>query len=370
MITDLNRVNNAEELAAGEGTVLPAEERTPEQIGAEIRMYVDVGRRVTLLCAIEIGRRLVEAKDLLSHGEWLPWLEKETEFSERSAQNYMKIFNEYGAAQLGLFGPETNTQTFADLPISKALALLSVPESERIEFAEEVDADRISVRELEEKIREREQKIEELRKGINNERARGDDAVKAQLEAEDLLKTQDRMLAEAKDQIAELSKLNEELEHRPHEVAVETVRDEKAIRAAAEEARKKAEDEAKKAEQEHEKAILKLKAQLEKAEKERDSLKKTAESAGSDAEAKIKEATAETERIRAQLEEAQKKLKASSSDVTKFGVWFSQVQNDFNRMMEVLREVRERDPETGKKLKIGAVTLLKNLLERMTPEET
>lgn len=28
--------------------------RTPELIGAEIRMYVDAGRRVTLLCGIEI----------------------------------------------------------------------------------------------------------------------------------------------------------------------------------------------------------------------------------------------------------------------------------------------------------------------------
>ena len=54
--------------------------------------------------------------------------------------------------------------------------------------------------------------------------------------------------------------------------------------------------------------------------------------------------------------------------MAKFGVWFTQVQNDFNRMMEALREVRERDPETGEKLKTGAVTLLKNLLERMAPE--
>ena len=55
--------------------------------------------------------------------------------------------------------------------------------------------------------------------------------------------------------------------------------------------------------------------------------------------------------------------------VAKFGVWFTQVQNDFNRMMEALREVRERDPETGEKLKTGAVTLLKNQVARLGPEE-
>ena len=53
-------------------SALTEQERTPEMIGAEIRMYVDAGRRITLLCGIEIGRRLVEAKEMLNHGEWLP----------------------------------------------------------------------------------------------------------------------------------------------------------------------------------------------------------------------------------------------------------------------------------------------------------
>ena len=341
------------------------EKRTPEQIGAEIRMYVDVGRRVTLLCAIEIGRRLVEAKELLSHGEWLPWLERETEFSERSAQNYMKIFNEYGAAQLGLFGPETNTQTFADLPISKALALISIPESDRVEFAEEVDAANISVRELEEKIREREREVEELQKDLEGERQRGEDAIREKEHAEELMR---HTLDEAKKQIAELAKLNQELENRPVEVAVETVRDEEAIAEAAKEAREKAEAAAAKTAKDYEKQIKQLKKDLSATEDKWAEAKKQAETAGSDASTKIAAAQAEAERIRAELEEAQKKLKTSNADVAKFGVWFSTVQQDFLKMMEVLREIRERDEETGEKLRGGAVVLLKQLLEKMEPE--
>jgi len=376
MITDLSRVKNAEELKAGVGTVIPAEsqeilsgnhsetlqeKRTPEQIGAEIRMYVNTGRWITTLCAIEIGRRLVEAKELLTHGEWLPWLKRETEFSERSAQDYMRVFKDYSASQLGMFGPETNTQTFADLPFSKALALLSVPESEREEFAKEVDAEHISVQNLKKAIKEREAQVEALKKDIEGERNRGDDAIRAKEQAEGLLKTQDQQLADAKAQIAELAKLNKELENRPHEVAVETVRDEEAIAAAAKEAKEAAEAAAKK-------KIAALEKQLNKAENERAEAVKKAETAGQDTDAKIAAAEAEAARIRAELEEAQKKLKASSADVAKFGVWFTQVQNDFNRMMEALREVNERDSETGEKLKTGAVTLLKNLLERMAPE--
>lgn len=348
------------------------EKRTPELIGAEIRMYVDTGRRISLLCGIEIGRRLVEAKEMLNHGEWLPWLERETEFSNSSAQRYMKLFDEYGASQQGFFGPETNSPTLGNLPISKALALLSVPESDRIDFAEQVDAEHISVRELEEKIREREAQVEALKKDVEGERSRGDDAIRAKMEAEDLLKTQDQMLVEAKAQIAELAKLNKELENRPHEVAVETVRDEEAIAAAAKEAREKAEAEAvkqaNKVSREHDKTIKELHEKLEALKTERDMwVKKVA--AGGAADAKIAAAEAETARIRTELEEAQKKLKASSADVAKFGVWFTQVQNDFNRMMEALREVNERDPETGEKLKRGAVTLLRNQVARLETEE-
>lgn len=388
MITDLNKVKNAEELAAGVGTVIPAEsqeilsgnhsetlqeKRTPEQIGAEIRMYVNTGRWITTLCAIEIGRRLVEAKELLTHGEWLPWLKKETEFSERSAQDYMRVFKDYSASQLGMFGPETNTQTFADLPFSKALALLSVPESEREAFAKEVDAEHISVQNLKKAIKEREAQVEALKKDVEGERIRGDEAIRAKTEAEDLLKTQDQMLVEARAQIEELAKLNKELENRPHEVAVETVRDEEAIAAAAKEAREKAaaaaQASADRKAKEYEKKIADLEKKLNKAENERAEAVKKAETAGSDTDAKIAEAEAEAARIRTELEEAQKKLKASSADVAKFGVWFTQVQNDFNRMMEALREVNERDPETGEKLKRGAVTLLKNQVARLGPEE-
>jgi chromosome segregation ATPase len=260
-----------------------------------------------------------------------------------------------------MFGPETNTQTFADLPFSKALALLSVPESEREEFAKEVDAEHISVQNLKKAIKEREAQVEALKKDIEGERNRGDDAIRAKEQAEGLLKTQDQQLADAKAQIAELAKLNKELENRPHEVAVETVRDEEAIAAAAKEAKEAAEAAAKK-------KIAALEKQLNKAENERAEAVKKAETAGQDTDAKIAAAEAEAARIRAELEEAQKKLKASSADVAKFGVWFTQVQNDFNRMMEALREVNERDSETGEKLKTGAVTLLKNLLERMAPE--
>jgi hypothetical protein len=40
--------------------------------------------------ARDAGAKLLEAKDLLGHGEWLPWL-KETGVSPRTAQKYMRL---------------------------------------------------------------------------------------------------------------------------------------------------------------------------------------------------------------------------------------------------------------------------------------
>lgn len=40
---------------------------------------------------IEIGEYLTEAKDYLSHGDWLKWLAENVHFSQRTAQNYMRL---------------------------------------------------------------------------------------------------------------------------------------------------------------------------------------------------------------------------------------------------------------------------------------
>ena len=347
--------------------------RTPELIGAEIRMYVDAGRRVTLLCGIEIGRRLVEAKDLLKHGEWLPWLERETEISDRQAQRYMKVFNEYGAAQLGLFGPETNATTLSDLPISKALALLSVPESEREAFAAEVDAEGISVKELEKAIAEKKAaeeraaeaeramhemeeghglaiaELEEKIYGLQEDAARGRDALK---ERE---KLQEKLSAAGQTEIT-LREQIKELESRPVEVAVE--RDEKAIEEAVQRAKAAAAVE-------WAEKTKKLTDKLNEANAKAEKLKAKVDKASAGADEKLAAAERETARIRQELEAAQKKLKASNGNVAAFGVYFKSVQENFNSMMEKVREIGEEDQETAKKLCGAARVILNKAIERL-----
>ena len=124
------------------------EERDIEVITEEINFY----KRQAGSAILEIGKRLVEAKAQLSHGEWLPWLEEKVAFSERSAQQYMRLWKEYGKSALS-----------ADLSISKALVLLALPESEREDFAagrhtvngEEKTVADMTAKELEKAIAER-----------------------------------------------------------------------------------------------------------------------------------------------------------------------------------------------------------------------
>ena len=189
---------------------------------------------------LAIGQRLIEAKSLLAHGEWLPWLTEQVEFSERSAQNFMRLAREW-----------SNPQTLADLGAAKVLVLLSLPEPEREAFLAEVPAEDMSVRELKKAIRERneaqqaqEKMAEDLR--LANElleRARTDqEAERARYEqASEMLKMNADLLKKAKEEkqqaaasAAELERQLKELREKPVEVAVMAVDQETLAAARAE----------------------------------------------------------------------------------------------------------------------------------------
>jgi hypothetical protein len=87
-----------------------------------------------ILCNnIEIGRRLLEAKSMVGHGEWEIWLKNSIDYSQRTASNLMRIFEEY-ANQIALFGDNSKSQALADLSYTQAITLLGVPAEERENF--------------------------------------------------------------------------------------------------------------------------------------------------------------------------------------------------------------------------------------------
>ena len=189
---------------------------------------------------LAIGHRLIEAKSLLAHGEWLPWLTEQVEFSERSAQNFMRLAREW-----------SNPQTLADLGAAKVLVLLSLPEPEREAFLAEVPAEDMSVRELKKAIRERNEAqqaqekmagdlrlanelLERARTDQETERARYEQASEMLKMNADLLKKAKEEKQQAAASAAELERQLKELREKPVEVAVMEVDQETLAAARAE----------------------------------------------------------------------------------------------------------------------------------------
>lgn len=196
------------------------EKRNIDTITAEILCY----KQQAGVAILEIGRRLIEAKDQLSHGEWLDWLENRVSFNERAAQRFMKLATEY-----------SNPTTLSDLGYSKALALLSIPAEEREEFAEAVHAEELSVRELKQKIREREDALQQAQS--ERDSARRELSIR-QMELNTQIERSSRLQQERQDLMDQIR----ELSNRPVEVATIDATDEQ-LNAAREQARAFAQDE-------------------------------------------------------------------------------------------------------------------------------
>lgn len=326
--------------------------RTPDVIGAEIRSLTNQARCITLWYGIEIGRRLTEAKELVEHGEWMRFLEQQTDFSRQTANRFMKLYKEYGADQNSLFGAELNCSTLSNLSISNALRLLALPEEEREDFAKENDLEHKSAREVEELIRQKTE-LEKKLKDKERELAEADEGHALALEeavserdiSREELNTTAEQLKTARERIREL-------EDRPTEVAVE--RDEEAIQTAVASARLEERIEAEKAAEE---TIDKLTKKHEKALAEEIKKAKAAQAEVDKLRADLKKAQADTDRapLEAQIKALEVQLTMAAPEVAAFKAAFDRVQWEFNAMVDALQQVK--DEQTRAKLH-GAVAAM------------
>lgn len=334
--------------------------RDIREITAEIRTIQDSVRRTALSGAIEIGRRLTEAKELLQHGEWGDWLKREFEFSQSTAARLMQLFREYGADQGSLFGAEAKYATLQNISVSNALRLIAIPDEEREEFAAEHDIEHKSAREVEELIRQRqeadaraaaaEKALADADEGHALAMAELDErlhsAQQAERDAKSIAETANarvKALAAERDKTAaEL----EELRSRPIEVAVQV--DEDAVKKAAEEAKAEAEQKAK---AKLEKLEKKLTAATQELEAYKDGDNRELEQSRARAAALEKELAEERERAR-------KAAEMQDADVSAFGVHFANVQRDFNDLMGALGRIRTATPETADKLTAAVRALI------------
>lgn len=134
--------------------------RTADTIATEINTIKRQTQKIMLASSIEIGKRLTEAKDMIDHGAWGKWLQDNVNYSERTAQNLMRVYDQYGdkfgMTEMDSLFASGAPNVFEELSYTQALALLSLPtDAEREEFVKENDVSSMSTRELQEAIKAR-----------------------------------------------------------------------------------------------------------------------------------------------------------------------------------------------------------------------
>ena len=320
----------------------PPQMRDIETITAEILDAKRAGGEAILT----IGKGLIEAKALLSHGEWLPWLEDRVEMSTRVAQNFMRLAQHY-----------SNTNALSYLGATKALQLLALPESEREIFLSEthqVNGEEKTVidmtsRELDRAIKERDEalKAAEQAKAEQTaaEQAREKMAEDMRLANERIAGLNAEVEARSADgvkwqkEIARLEVELSELKSRPVEVAVEA--DPAAVEAAlkeAEAAMRDKLDKAKAAEKKAKDDLMETNSALQRAKLEREQV--------------------EVE-LRKQLAHAEKKTAISAdADMVLFSELYEQAQILVKRMGGVRLKKRDKEPEKAEGLSNALLALL------------
>lgn len=298
----------------------PAEGRDIETITGEILEAQRRGGEAILT----IGRCLIEAKEKLPHGEWLPWLNERVSYSERTAQNLMAVARKY-----------SNPQTLADLGMAKAIALLALPDWERDEFIEGHNVIDMSARELKQAIKERDEAMAAA------EHAQADAAAAEQARAkmaddmrllnarlEGSREDRDQAIRDREQAMQDAERLERELadlKSRPVDVAVETVVDQEAIDKARAEAVAGMQDK-----------LDRAKAAKEKAEEKR----KAAEEALANAQEQL-------ERLRREDKRAEL---SSDKDLAQFELLFGQAQETVNKMHGIMLKVKSRDEDAAGRL--------------------
>ena len=116
------------------------------ELKAEINIISEETRGVIISAALKIGKRLLEVRQLLPAGRFGAWIQANLDYSERKAQDMMRLYEEYGRTDM-------LPEAIARLDYSKAVALLSAPAEDRAQLAEQADAEGLSVRQLQAEIK-------------------------------------------------------------------------------------------------------------------------------------------------------------------------------------------------------------------------
>lgn len=332
--------------------------RTAAVIAGEINSIKAQVRNIQLSASVEIGRKLHEAKALVAHGEWESWLSENVDYSQSTANNLMRIATEFGDEQISLFSGASNSETFANLTYSQAVALFALPAEERAEFVETHDMESMSTRDLKAEIEAVKREKEALTERIAQMEEEAIEAERDYNGKADELENAQKALQEAT------------AEKKNAEATAETA---KKLAAAHEKEKNKAVKEkaaAEKARADMQKQIeeyaAKIKELEESAEKQSEPEQMTVESAASE-EALAAERARVEEELRAEIKaEYEKKLAAAANpDVQRCTVRFEAFCSEYQRLTKALTALPE---ESREKIRKNVREVLQRMMEEFKDE--
>lgn len=287
--------------------------RSCNTIAAEIVAITNQAKQIVVSSAIEVGRRLCEAKELVGHGEWGQYVVQLCGMSHRSANNCMKLFKEWQV--------NPNSQALANFSYTNALRLLSMPEEDREAVLQNDAAPDMSAREL-----------DRLAKELAAER-------KARAEAEEKAAGKKALQQQIDQQKSLISGLKQDLKKAQKASPPADV-----LEKARQEALAKAREE--------------IGAELKQARAEADAiLKKAMEDQEAAARAR-KEAEAEISQVRQKLENAKKAELLQDADVVSLNATCEQIRSACNVAKGYLMKIRARDSVKADQLTGALLKLL------------
>lgn len=300
-------------------------ERTLPVIIGEIKIIEQNTARIVLENGIQIGQRLQEAKEKVGHGGFGDWCQENLNYSQDTAQKFMRLAKEYGDPDSVL----ANTAMSRNFSISNALSLLKLPEEDRKQFVEEHPVEDMTNKALEDEIRKLKEENATLEKEVT-EVARGRSEIDGKLsEAEAEVQKLKAQLESANVDSGRIKELNEKLEKAKEKLKKEKDRRQKEIDAAI--------------------------------EKERQGI---IDQANAEAADRMNKITGENEELRKALDDTSKKLeRLSQGTLLQFKILADQLQDAFAKCGELILE--EQDQEMADKMNAALRAIVKTFEEAL-----
>lgn len=332
-------------------TEVSIESKSTEQLTAEANTLYHQAERLAGMSAMmlaETGRRLIEVKSRIPHGEFGKWCEENLEFSYRKAARTMQLAEKMDDENSLI----SKMPTLANIGISRVWALLAAPEEVAAEVVENNDVESMKVRELQDELSRVKAEKEAAERKADTLDRNNDDIRKelasmqrklsetvteeefnemqaaAQAQKEDLTKELNEAKAAADEIQVKLDKAKEDLKkQKAKQKELEAAKDEevqKSIEEAKTDIVKKAKDEA------HAEFV----ADLEQNAKD------------------IKQLQEEIERLEAE------RAKLSNTALMEFKVYVDQLQDIYDKLNDMITEESLKDEELGAKMQMALQTVV------------